>query len=214
MDTKTWMLVYSDGNAKEILQSQPKLNREISVELANTLFPSKKFTPIEDGNLLFTSPTKNRLYIGSFPGMSIISSDAVALDYPSQLPHSLINTNLGNTLYLFAMHSVAEWFAYAIWENGRLVRSLSISGPDRELLEDIGPKQPFEEFYWSEGHPLFSDPEKENYSPFNFDPLDLGNAALNEYLGYRIEGDRDSSQIDPQKVPLVGLQKLPWWKIL
>lgn len=214
MGAKTWMLVYSDGDAKEILKSQPKLDRDISVQLANKLFPTKKFTPIEDGNLRFTNPPKDKLYIGSFPGMSVVSSSSVALDYPSQLPQSFINTDFGNTLYLFAMHSIVEWFAYAIWKDGTLVRSLSVSGDNGEVLEDIGPKQPFEMFYWSDGHPLFDDPKEENYSTLNFNPLDLGNAALNEYLGYQIEGYNESLHIDPEKIPLVGLQKLPWWKIL
>jgi hypothetical protein len=208
------MLVYANGDPKEILKREPRLNREISIQLAHTLFPSNKFMPIEDGNLRFTPPPKNRLYIGSFPGMTVVSSDSLALAYPSRLPHALINADLGNTLYLFVMHSVAEWFAYAIWKNGTLVRSLSVSGTEGRILEDIGPKQPFEELYWSEVHPLFSDTEKENYSPFHFNPLDLGNAAFKEYLGYQIEGYSDSSHIDSEKIPLVGLQKLPWWKIL
>lgn len=213
MAAKRSMLVYSEGNAKEILKSQPELDREASIELARKLFPSKKFTPIEDGNLCFSNPYKDQLYVGSFPGMTVVSSDAIVLDYPSRLPQSLINTDLGNTLYLFAMHSAVEWFAYAIWKNGTLVRSLSVSGNDGQILEDIGPRQPFEEFHWSEGHPLFENPEEENCSPFNFNPLDLGDAALKEYLGYRIKGYSDASHIDPKKIPLVGLQKLPWWKI-
>ncbi|MDM5270907.1 hypothetical protein PGH07_01800 [Sulfurovum sp. zt1-1] len=213
MGVKTWMLVYSNANAKEILKSKPLLNREFSIELAKKLFPSKRFTPIEDGNLLMTNPPRDKVYIGSFPGMSVVSSDNVAIDYPSKLPQSFIDTGLGNTLYLFAMHSVVDWFAYAIWKNGTLIRSLSVSGADGKVLENIGPKQPFEELYWSEGHPLFDDPKEENDSPYNFNPLDLGNAALNEYLGYQLEGYSDTLHIDPEKIPLVGLQKLPWWKI-
>jgi hypothetical protein len=211
MALESSILVYTNGDPKEILKREPRLNREISIQLAHTLFPSNKFIPIEDGNLRFTPPPKNRLYIGSFPDMTVVSSDSLALEYPSRLPHALINTDLGNTLYLFAMQRLAEWFAYAIWENGTLVRSLSVSGTDGRVLEDIGPKQPFEELYWSEGHPLFSDPKEQNDSPFNFNPLDLGNAALNEFLGWQIEGYSDS--VDPGKIPLVGLQKLPWWKI-
>ena len=213
MAAKRSMLVYSDGNAKEILKSQPELDREASTDLARKLFPSKKFTPIEDGNLRFTNPYKNQLYIGSFPGMTVVSTPAIAIDCPSRLPRSFLNPELGNTLYLFAMHRAAEWFAYAIWENGTLVRSLSISGEEGKLLEDIGPRQPFETLHWSEGHPLFENPEEENCSPFNFHPLDLGDAAFKEYLGYRMEGYSDASPIDPAKISLVGLQQLPWWKI-
>jgi len=213
MDAKRSILVYSDGDVKEILKSQPVLDRELSIELANTLFPLKRFTPTEDGNLLLTKAQKNTLYIGSYPGLTIVSTPAIAIDYPSRLPGSFLDPELGNTIHLFAMHNAVEWFAYAIWKNGTLVRSLSVSGNDGQILEDIGPRQPFEELHWSEGHPLFENPEEENCSPFNFNPLDLGDAALNEYLSYRIEGYSDTSHIDPSQMPLVGLQKLPWWKI-
>jgi hypothetical protein len=50
------------------------------------------------------------------------------------------------------MHSVVDWFAFAVWQDGRLKRSLSLS-PDSGVLEDIGAKLPFEEPYWSGKHP-------------------------------------------------------------
>jgi len=40
--------------------------------------------------------------------------------------------------------------AFAQWVNGKLVRSLSLS-PDSGILEDIGPRFPFEEPFWSGG---------------------------------------------------------------
>jgi hypothetical protein len=45
------------------------------------------------------------------------------------------------------MHRVLDWFAYATWQEGRLVRSLSVS-PDDGVIEDIGTPLPFEQPYW------------------------------------------------------------------
>jgi hypothetical protein len=50
----------------------------------------------------------------------------------------------GGTVYLRAMHSVVDWFAYAQSINGKFARSLSLS-PDSGVLEDIGQRLPFEE---------------------------------------------------------------------
>jgi hypothetical protein len=83
------------------------------------------------------------------------------------------------------MHSVVDWFAFAHWNNGRLVRSLSLS-PDSGILEDIGLKLAFEEPYWSGQHPA-GDDEDDEY-PLPFHPLDLGEAALSEFFGGQIDG--------------------------
>ena len=56
MGAKTWMLAYVDGNAREILKANPKLDRAASAELAQRLFPKAKLEPIADGNLAYTCP--------------------------------------------------------------------------------------------------------------------------------------------------------------
>jgi hypothetical protein len=57
------------------------------------------------------------------------------------------------------MHSVVDWFAYAIWANGKLLRSLSLS-PVSGILENIGQRLPFEEPYWSGEHPAVDTEEE------------------------------------------------------
>jgi hypothetical protein len=82
------------------------------------------------------------------------------------------------------MHSVVDWFAFAVWRCGRLERSLSLS-PDSGVLEDIGAKLAFERPYWAGEHPAV---EPDEDYPFPFHPLDLGEAALAEFFGYQLEG--------------------------
>jgi hypothetical protein len=110
------------------------------------------------------------------------------------------------------MHSVVDWFAYAQWENGRLLRSLSLS-PDNGILEDIGARLPFEEPYWSGRHQVTGGVEEEEY-PFPFHPLELGAAALKQFFGYQLEELIDPTLIKPETVPLVKYKRLrSRWKL-
>ncbi|MFJ9730973.1 DUF6928 family protein [Streptomyces sp. NPDC101171] len=52
---------------------------------------------------------------------------------PSELPEHLVAASAGRRLVLHAMHSVVDWLAFAVWEDGRLVRSLSLS-PDSGVI--------------------------------------------------------------------------------
>ena len=74
------------------------------------------------------------------------------LDHPSKLPTQFLAHGTAGNVYLHAMHSVVDWFAYAHLSAGKLVRSLSVS-PDSGVLEDLGPRPAFELPYWSGQHP-------------------------------------------------------------
>ena len=176
MGAKTWMLVYSAANVKETLRGGPKLDREATLRLATALFPTEQLEPIGDGDLSYTCPPKHELLIGCFPNISILAAREFGIDYPSRLPASFISHGISRTIYLHAMHSVVDWFAFAKWGNGELTRSLSVS-PDNGVLEDIGERLPFEEPFWSGRHPV-----GDGY-PLPFHPLELGEAALTEFFG-------------------------------
>lgn len=211
MGAKTWMLVYSEGNPREILQSKPALNREATAAFAKKLFPTAKLEALDDVSLSFTCPPDDELMVGCFPGMSIVAAKEFGIDYPSKLRASFLKAATPNqSVYLHAMHSVVDWFAYAIWHDGKLQRSLSLS-PDRGLIEDIGARLPFEEPYWAGRHPAFPLEEEESGYPFPFHPLELGEAALLNLFGYQLEGD--PSSIDLEDVPLMHFKRSKsWWR--
>jgi hypothetical protein len=96
--------------------------------------------------LSYTCPPSNEIHIGCFPVVSILAAKEFGIDYPSKLPAPFFSVEGGGTVYLRAMHSVVDWFAYAQWINGKFVRSLSLS-PDSGILEDIGRRLPFEEAF-------------------------------------------------------------------
>jgi hypothetical protein len=223
MGVKTWMLVGSTGDASEILKSKPKLDREASQALAVKLFPAAKLEPIADGNLSYTSPRDGDIYLGCFPGLSIVAAEEFAIDRPSQLPAVFLDAALGSTIHLHAMHSGVGWFAFGVWQDGRLRRSLSLS-PDEGLLEDIGEPLPFELPFWNgqrndevpeaEGlefeaniQPVVAADEDEDAPPFAFNPLEMGEEALLTFFGYQIEGGVQAPPVDAEQIVLLSFRR-------
>jgi hypothetical protein len=207
MGAKTWMLVYADGNARDLLAAKPTLDRAATIRLATELFPKDGLKPLEDGTLSYACPPDDEINIGCFPGLCVVAAAEFGIDYPSKLPQRFLRSTAGRTVYLHAMHSVVDWLAFAVWQDGRLKRSLSLS-PDSGVLEDIGAKFPFEEAYWSGKHPAI-DPADEDEDdppyPFPFHPLELGEAALGEFFGYHIEGQMTA--LDPESIPLASYKR-------
>lgn len=213
MGAKTWMIVYSNGNAANILQSKPALNKSKTNELVGELFAGFKLTPIENGDLSYTCPPEDEIYAGCFSDTFIVAADEFGIDNPSQLSSAFLNLKYGNTIQLHAMHSAVDWFAFAVWKDGVLERSLSLS-PDDGILEDLGKKYPFELPFWNGEHPAV-DPEDEDEEeyPFQFHPLELGEEVLKIFFGYQLEGFVDTSLFEPEDIPLLGYKRSkPKWK--
>ena len=109
----------------------------------------------------------------------------------------------GRRVILHAMHSVVDWLAFAVWEDGILTRSLSVS-PDSGIMENIGEPYDFERPYWTGQHPVEPIPgwPSEGPYPLPFHPLDLGEDALRALFGFILEGQPNPDDIDPDQVPL------------
>lgn len=213
MGAKTWMLVLANSNAREALAAKPKLDREATHKFASALFPGEKLEQIGDGDLSYTCPPDEEVHIGCFPGVSVVAAKEFGIDYPSKLPQRFIDAGGNGIATLHAMHSVVDWFAYAIWVNRKLVRSLSLS-PDSGIMEDVGQRLPFEEPFWSGDRPAVDDDDEADAYPFPFHPLDLGEATLKDQFGYQLEGYIDASLLEPESVPLIRYKRSrsPWWK--
>jgi hypothetical protein len=212
MGAKTWMLVYAEASARKALMAGPKLDRRATEQLAANLFPREKLEVLGESDLSFTCPPDDEVHIGCFPGVAVVAAKEFGIDYPSRLPKEFLRAGGTGNIYLHAMHSVVDWFAYAQWTNGELRRSVSLS-PDSGILEDIGQRLPFEEPYWAGAYPAVDDEEAENEYPFPFHPLELGEAALSELFGYVLEGFSDSELLDPETIPLLRYKRLRsrWW---
>jgi hypothetical protein len=145
------------------------------------------------------------VFAAAFPGLGILCDGSVALDRPSELPARYTDAP-GGRVVLHAMHSVVDWFAFGVWEKGRLVRALSVS-PDHGIIENIGDPLPFEVPYWDGEHSEEDDddeegPEDPDSLPFH--PLELGEEALAAFFGFRLEGV--PTEIDPFNIPVAGFR--------
>jgi hypothetical protein len=206
------MLVYCKGNPSAILKDRPALDRDATIALAKRLFASERLEPLSDGDLSYTCPADDVLIVGCFTGLTVMAAKEFGIDYPSSLPAKFLEALPGHSVYLHAMHSVVDWFAYAIWTDGHLQRSLSLS-PDSGVLEDIGDRQPFEAPYWAGKHPAVAPEEDAADYPFVFHPLDMGEAALLSLFGYQLEGMIDPAHLEPESIPLMRFKrKKSWWR--
>ena len=200
------MLVYSQASAIDALRRGSSLDREASTKWASDLFPKEKLIEREDSSLAWTCPPDDEIRVGCFSGVSIVAAKEFGIDHPSKINPRFLGADRGANITLHAMHSVVDWFAFAHWNSGNLVRSLSLS-PDSGVLEDIGAKLTFEEPFWSGKHPAIEEDEGESQYPFPFHPLELGEAALKEFFGYQLEGMIEDSLLDPETIPLMSFQR-------
>jgi hypothetical protein len=213
MGAKTWMLAYVDGNAPTVLKSAPRLDRAAGEALAKLLFPSAPLEAMDDVDLSYTCPPGDEIFIACFPGLTIVAAKEFGIDRPSRLDPRFLAAAKGRTVYLHAMHSVVDWFAYAVWEDGALKRSLSLS-PDTGIVEDIGVRRGFEKAYWSGQHPVFEPGEEVGDYPLDFHPLELGEAALLDLFGYQLEGQISAEEVAPEGIALQRYRRVkPWWKL-
>lgn len=213
MGAKTWMLVYASENVADVLKSRPAIDRDASTALAKKLFPQHELMPLADGTLSFACPPDDEVMVACFPGIAVVAAAEFGIDYPSKLPKQYLDPGAHGMVYLHAMHSVVDWFAFAVWKGGSLQRALSLS-PDNGIMENVGSKLAFELAYWEGNHPAVDPEDEEDTYPFPFHPLDLGEAALANLFGYVLEGEINPNLLDPEQLPLMRFKKSkPWWKV-
>ncbi|WP_422011256.1 DUF6928 family protein [Roseateles sp.] len=220
MGAKTCMLAFSNGDLPRELAALPAPDRAGSVAFAAALFPKDKLELLADSTLSNTYIAEDEVLVSRFGTAGIAIAHDFALDRPSQLPPSFLRATVdAQTVCVHAMHSVVDWFAFAVWKNGVLVRSLSVA-PDSGILEDIGDRLPFEMPFWAGEHSA-DDPEDleagEEPYPIPFHPLELGEVALREFFGFTIEGVMDADQLNPEAIALLRFKRkkrslLSFWK--
>jgi len=129
MGAKVCMLIYLDDPTAYALAQSPTLNGPATDTLVNKLFPHTHLSQVGMGNLAASNPTKGAIYAACFGGLSIVAAEEFGGDHPSKLTQHFLTPGNEQQVVLLAMHSVVDWFAYAYWQRGRLVRALSLA-PD------------------------------------------------------------------------------------
>jgi hypothetical protein len=206
MGAKDWMLfsVAEQTDVREVLRDAPDLDRDATRALVRRLHPGRTLTPVDDGTLAdHPNPPEHHVYATCLPGLTVLCTREVALDVPSTLDERFRAEARGRTLYLHAMHSVVDWFAFGMWTpDGTLRRALSLS-PEHGIIENTGEPLPFEAPYWAGENPVDDDDDEGAY-PLPFHPLDLGEDALRALFGFNFEGTFDDDDPEIEDIDLAG----------
>ena len=205
MGAKTALLAFTEGDLRPALRGAARPDPAQVIDLVRELHPTYEVTPIADGSLGDdTYPPDDTSYATVLAGAELFCDRRLVCDPPSQLPARLLRAGAGRRVIMHGMHSASDWLAFAVWEDGELVRSLSLS-PNGGIRENIGEPYEFELPYWAGGHPVGPTFSGEPY-PLPFHPLELGEDALRALFGFIIEGRRHPDDVDPFDVDLLGFR--------
>lgn len=195
------MVVYAEGPVPPLLRAAGEPDEEATEALVARLHPGARLTSLGYGDLLdHGNPPEREAWAAVHDGVALVCTTRVALDRPTDIGAEVVGAMPGRTTYVLAMHSVVDWFAYAVWSpSGELVRSLSLS-PDDGIIEDLGERQAFEAPYWAGEHA-----EEDDY-PLPFHPLDLAEEALGSLFGFVYEGHPPPDALDVEDIDLVGFR--------
>jgi hypothetical protein len=168
MGAKTAVLAYADAAVADVLQGEPDGDYDRAAALVSRVRPGHRIDadgeePWELADAIY--PPEGTVCALAAPGLDFVCDLGFMIDRPSQLPEPLVAASRGRRLYLHAMHSVVDWLAFAVWEDSRLLRSLSLC-PASGIIETIGERLPFELPYWDGHHPVEPDPFCENTKPY------------------------------------------------
>lgn len=200
MGAKTCLVAHVQGDARRILAERPTLDEAATADFVASLFPDARFGAPQPADLSCTWLEDKRVVAGCFPGLRIFVSPLVAVESAEDVTPAFIATQ--GTTILHAMHSVSDWLAFGVWQDGVLVRWLDVS-PDAGVVTDIGEHLPFEKPYWDGAHPAVDPAEEPNGYPLPFHPLELGEAALRAFFGFQIEGLVDATLLEPETIPML-----------
>jgi hypothetical protein len=204
MGAKTALLAFCDGDIRPALLGAARSERTEVEALVRQIYPGYLVRSADDGTLWDNlDPPRNMTYATVLAGAELFCDGRLMLDRPSKLPEHLRNAGGGRRIIMHGMHSAVDWLGFAVWEDRRLVRSLSLA---REvgIQENIGEPYDFELPYWAGEHSADL-PGEEPY-PLPFDPLDLGEEALRALFGFVVEDHPHPDDIDAEAVHLYGFR--------
>ncbi|MCF6522104.1 hypothetical protein [Streptomyces sp. JJ36] len=206
MGARSGLLIYTDGEeAPGLLRQVGTADPRRTSALVRRLHPGWEIAPGEGSELSEVYPPPGRVRAASWPGVDVVSDRGVMAGPPSQLPQRYVEASADRRLVLHAMHSVVDWLAFAVWEDGRLIRSLSLS-PDDGIEENVGVPLRFELPYWAGEYPVdvMPWPDEEAPYPLPFHPLDMGEDALRALCGFTLEGLPAPGDVAADDIELYG----------
>lgn len=205
MGAKTALFAFADADIPTLLRTTAEPDQELTRQLVRRVHPGRTLAPIEAYGLGYsTYPADDIIYASVQPGLDVFATGEYMIDYPSRLPEHVLAAARRSRIVVHFMHSVVDWLAFAVWDNGVLVRSLSLS-PDSGIMENIGEPFDWEAPYWAGARPVHATLGEEPY-PLPFHPLSLGEKALRALFGFVMDSAGQEDDIDPFAVPMLGFR--------
>lgn len=197
---KAGILAVGDQDFAESLRKYPRADAERTAVLVAEIFPGYQVEPVQGWPLEeSTYPDADVVYALSAPDIDIMCDQRFQLYKPSELPAHVLDVAAGRRVALCEMHSVDDSFGYAVWANGELARSLSLSLP-HGIVEDIGQPLDFEQPFWARRQ----DAVDRHPGALGFHPLDLGQQAMRSLFGFALEGEPAPSDVDASQITMLG----------
>lgn len=153
--------------------------------LLSKLYPKATISHIGEFPLnRSASAGEGEIYIGSFPGLTVIQTSESDALRPSQIEDKWIAIADAPNVYSFAFDAESEVSAFAHWEDGKLQRSFSAAA--NRIVEDEGMPAGFELPFWSGERPQegVDDP-----LALPFSPAELLSTAHESWLGFELSPD-------------------------
>jgi hypothetical protein len=201
MGAKTALLAFTDGHLRPALLGATPSDSAEAEDFVREIYPEYDVTLVGDSTLEVTYPPDDIAHVAVLPGAELVCDRRLVLDRPSELPEHLVRAGAGRRITMHGMHSVVDWLCFAVWDDGKLVRSLSLS-PGGGIEENIGEPYGFERPYWDGGHPVEAVPGWDDQEPYPlpFHPLELAEEALRFLFGFTLEGMPEPDDIDAESV--------------
>jgi hypothetical protein len=169
MGAKTALLAFTDDDIRPALRGATRSELAEAEALVHRAHPGYAVEAMREGRLSGWEcpPDDDTTCATILAGAELLCDRRFMLDRPSGLPQHLLALGAGRRIIMHAMHSVVDWLAFAVWEDGALVRSLSLS-PDQGIIENIGDPYDFELPHWAGEHPVKLMPGWPSQGPYPF----------------------------------------------
>lgn len=168
-----------------VLAAGPDPDPDAAYALARQLHPDLRVEPTVPVTLAETTgPKPDELFIGCYPGLTLLCSPYAARVQPTEIPELLVRPLAEEHTYLVSFDLEYGWGAFAHWERGELRRAFSSTRLN--IFQDEGLPYIWERPHWAGEHPIRW-PLGELPDPLvlPFDPPDFADTANDEWLGFR-----------------------------
>jgi len=176
------LLSFAAGLPRGGLIGYPEPEAARSRALVEAAFPGREIIAAAGTNLDDAMwPALGTVCAGVYGDVGILTGHDLTLGQPSALTALVARLAPDRQACAVLMDSTVEWYAFAVWDRGRLTRSFSASHADG-VTEEVGEPLPFE--------------------PPGATPVERANEALRTYVGFVQEGRWERDGLDPEDLRL------------